>query len=98
MPSLTRFFETQNAKRSEYCSTRGVVNSVVRTPKLVLLTSDSPIREPAASKRTEFVMLNASQANLIDFCSLRFHTLDKPASIPKYPGPRKLLRCPASPA
>src|SRR5579862_1872950 len=54
-------------------------------------------KDPAASKRTEFVTLKTSQENLSSFCSLKFHVLARPASIPKKPGPRKLFRCPASP-
>src|SRR5579863_6083592 len=56
-----------------------------------------PINEPAASKRTEFVALNISQANRTLLFSLRSQVLERPGSIPKKPGPRKLFRCPASP-
>src|SRR5260370_5373336 len=51
----------------------------------------------AVSKRTELVTLNAS-ALKDSFClSVMLQVLRRAISIPKYPCPRKLFRCPDSP-
>src|SRR5215468_8563112 len=63
------------------------------------LKADCPFMRPVgfALKRTEFVTLNTSQANLTFCLSVILKFFVNPESILKMPSPRKLFRVPASP-
>ena len=77
---------------------RGRVKVCVNRPSVDAVDMDPLSNDMVpTSKRTEFVMLKTSQRKLRFFDSLIFQVFDNAESIPKYPGPRKALRCPDSP-
>src|ERR1051325_1365389 len=81
--------------RSMNSITRGLVSVFEYLPKLPALSIVG--KALAASKRTELVTLYACALKDKFARSVIFQVFRMETSMPKYPGPRRLLRSPASP-